>query len=275
MITEERVAKQYAHGSLEQAILDALRANGKDIDHLHSSDLSGVDEFHLGWHSAPVELARDLEYSRGLHILDIGSGLGGPSRYFFGECGCSIIGIDLTEQYVAVANALTRRCGLSAGINFQQGSAVALPFDEASFDGAFMIHFAMNIEDKASVFSQVRRVLKTVTRLGVDDITHVDDRPNPLPMPRAALIETGFVEPTDAYRSLLGSADFIIEKESDRRAPALRLGREIRENALKHHGPPLGMQVVMGAGAPERLGSVMAALQQGIVAPIAIIVRAV
>jgi hypothetical protein len=35
------------------------------------------------------------------------------------------------------------------------------------------------------------------------------------------------------------------------------------------------MQVVMGAAASERLGNVMAALQQGIIAPIAIIARAV
>ena len=275
MIAEERVAKQCADGSLEQAILEALRANGKDIDHLHSSDLSGVDEFHLRWHSALVELAKDLEYSRGMHTLDIGSGLGGPSRCFFGKCGCSIIGIDLAEQYVAVANALTLRRGLSAGINFQQGSAVALPFDEASFDGAFMIHVGVNIEDKASLFSKVRGVLKTGTRLGVDDITHIDDRPIAFPMPWAASIETSFVELTAAYRTLLGNAGFIIEKQSDRRALALRLGREIRDNALKCDGPPLGMQILMGAGATERLGNVMAALQQGIIAPIAIIARAV
>jgi SAM-dependent methyltransferase len=275
MITEERVAKHYAHGSLEQAILDALRASGKDIDHLHSSDLSGVDEFHLGWHLATVELAKDLEYSRGMHILDIGSGLDGSSRYFFGECGCSITGIDLTEEYVAVANALTRRCGLSDGINFRQGSARPLPFDEASLDGAFMIHIGMNIEDKASLFSQVGRVLKTGTRFGVHDIMHVDDRPIPFPVPWEASIETSFVEPTHACRSLPGNAGFIIEKKSDRRALALRLGREIHENALNHDAPPLGMQVVMGAAASERLGNVLAALQQGIIAPIAIIARAV
>jgi ubiquinone/menaquinone biosynthesis C-methylase UbiE len=275
MIAEERVAKHCADGSLEQAILEALRASGKDIDHLHSSDLSGVDEFHLRWHSALVELAKDLEYSRGMHTLDIGSGLGGPSRCFFGKCGCSITGIDLAEEYVAVANALTLRRGLSAAINFQQGSAVALPFDEASFDGAFMIHVGVNIEDKASLFSKVRGVLKTGTRLGVYDITHIDDRPIAFPMPWAASIETSFVELTAAYRTLLGNAGFIIEKQSDRRALALRLGREIRDNALKCDGPPLGMQILMGAGATERLGNVMAALQQGIIAPIAIIARAV
>jgi len=255
MITEERVAKHYAQGKLEQAILDALRASGKDIDHLHSSDLSGVDEFHLGWHLATVELATDLEYSRGMHILDIGSGLGGSSRYFFGECGCSITGIDLTEEYVAVANALTRRCGLSAGINFQQGSALALPFDEARLDGEFMIHIGMNIEDKTNLFSQVHRVLKIDARFGVYDIMPVDDCPIWFPMPWTASIETSFVESTHAYRSLPGNAGFIIEKKSDRRALALRLGRKILENAPKHDAPPLGMQAVIGL--PRRKGSAM------------------
>ena len=138
-----------------------------------------------------------------------------------------------------------------------------------------MIHIGMNIEDKTSLISQMRRVLKIGTRFGVYDIIHVDDRPIRFPMPWAASIETSFVEPTHAYRSFPGNAGFIIEKKSDLRALALRLGREIHENAPKHDAPPLGMQAVMGAAASERLGNVMAALQQGIIASIAIIARAV
>jgi hypothetical protein len=68
-------------------------------------------------------------------------------------------------------------------------------------------------------------------------------------------LKPDFFEPAHAYRSLPGNAGFIIEKKSDRRALALRLGRKIHENAPKHDAPPLGMQAVMGL--PRRKGSAM------------------
>src|SRR5438552_15643999 len=78
MDTEQQVAKHYSHGALENAILDALKASGTKIDRLATSDLAGVDEFHLGWRAATVEIAKDLGLSSAMHVLDVGSGIGGP-----------------------------------------------------------------------------------------------------------------------------------------------------------------------------------------------------
>ena len=113
MQTEQLVARHYARPGLEQAILEALAKSGKNIDRLAAADLSGADEFHLGWRQATVELARNLGLAQGVELLDIGSGLGGPARYFAEVGDCRVTGIDLTEEYVRTATALTRRCGLA------------------------------------------------------------------------------------------------------------------------------------------------------------------
>src|SRR5690349_17700642 len=128
MQTEQLVAKHYSREGLEQAILQALAASGKAVDRLTASDLSGADEFHLGWRQATVELARNLGLAEGVELLDIGSGLGGPARYFAEYCDCRVTGIDLTDEYVKTATALTRRCGLSEKAHFRQASALAMPF---------------------------------------------------------------------------------------------------------------------------------------------------
>src|SRR5437870_7100192 len=112
MKLEQSVARHYTHGSLEQAILEALTAAGKDLDRLAPSDLAPVDEFHIGGRQATADLAAQTEFGAGLHLLDIGCGLGGASRYFAHERGCRVTGIDLTEAYVRVAEALARRVGL-------------------------------------------------------------------------------------------------------------------------------------------------------------------
>jgi len=92
MQTEQQVAKHYARQGLEQSILEALTKSGKNIDRLVASDLSDADEFHLGWRRATEELARNLGLTQGIALLDIGSGIGGPARYFAEVCDCQITG---------------------------------------------------------------------------------------------------------------------------------------------------------------------------------------
>ena len=57
MEIEQAVARHYAHGSLEEAILEALVAAGKDVNHLTLKDLAPVDEFHIGGRQATVAFA--------------------------------------------------------------------------------------------------------------------------------------------------------------------------------------------------------------------------
>ncbi len=57
MNVEIKVAQHYTHGSLEAAILGALKAAGKNTDDLKPDDLSGADEFHLGWRQVTIEFA--------------------------------------------------------------------------------------------------------------------------------------------------------------------------------------------------------------------------
>src|SRR5262249_30768541 len=96
MHAERRSAEHYTHGSLEQVILDALRAAGKDPDHLTPADLAPVDEFHIGGRQATIDFAAELGVPRSAALLDIGSGLGGASRYFAHVLGCRVTGLDLT-----------------------------------------------------------------------------------------------------------------------------------------------------------------------------------
>ena len=56
-------------------------------------------------------------------VLDIGSGLGGPARFLAATRGLRVVGVDLTPEYVDVANELTRRCGLADRARFLTASA--------------------------------------------------------------------------------------------------------------------------------------------------------
>jgi cyclopropane fatty-acyl-phospholipid synthase-like methyltransferase len=68
------------------------------------------------------------------HVLDVGSGLGGASRYVASTVGCRVTGIDLTSGYVAAAQELARRTGLGDRVSYHVGSALNMP--DRVFDAA-------------------------------------------------------------------------------------------------------------------------------------------
>jgi SAM-dependent methyltransferase len=270
--TETEVANHYTHGALEAAILDALRRAGRDIDRLAPSDLGGIDEFHMGGHPATEALARDLALAPDMDLLDVGSGIGGPARFFAAAYGCRVTGIDLTQEFVEVATALSARCGLQGKTTFRQGSALALPFAAGTFDRATLIHVGMNIEDKATLFAEVRRVLKSDGLFGVYELMRLGDFP--YPMPWALTPATSFVETPETYRRLLAAADFTIEHEADRTALALDVVRQGREEAARGDPTVLNRQAISTPEAAVRFRNVAEALQAGLLAPVQILARA-
>jgi cyclopropane fatty-acyl-phospholipid synthase-like methyltransferase len=143
------VETHYTRPDLPEAILAALKAAGKDIDHLTPDDLAPVDEFHGGQRPATVRLAELVGFAGTERVLDVGSGLGGPSRYLAWHYGCRVSGVDLTAEFVRVAEMLTRLTGLADKADYRQGNALALPFEGESFNVVWSQNAAMNIADRA------------------------------------------------------------------------------------------------------------------------------
>lgn len=273
MSIDDKVMRHYGRDRLEEQIVEAVRAAGKDPDRLIASDLSPVDEFHLGWHEQTLAFAKELSFGPGMLILDVGCGIGGPARSFAEFSGCRVAGIDLTPDFITVADALTRRCRLDDRVSFRQASALDLPFDDATFDGAIQFHVGMNISDKAAAFAEVRRVLKPGAAFGLYDIVATGSGELPFPLPWAVSAETSFVEPLDTYRRLLAAAGFRIDAERNRRDFCLALGRERRAEIETHGLPRLGLHVIIGPAGPEQIANVSRALAEGLIAPVEIIAR--
>ncbi len=272
---EERVAQHYAQSELERAILDALVASGKDPERLTAGRLAPVDEFHTGGREATIELAAQMGIPPGSHILDIGCGIGGASRYVADACRCRVTGIDLTADYVRTAEALARRVGLGGRVSYRQASALALPFAPGSFDGAYMMHVGMNIEDKPALFAEARRVLKPGSAFAVYDVMRAGAGELCFPVHWAAGPKTSFVASPAEYRRALEAAGFQIEKERDRRAFASEVFERVRASAAAAGGPPpLGTHLLMKKDVPQKLANVMRNLDQGLIAPVELICRA-
>jgi ubiquinone/menaquinone biosynthesis C-methylase UbiE len=164
-----------------------------------------------------------MELRAGMRLLDIGCGIGGPARYIAANYGCRVDGIDLTEEFVQVAENLSRMVRLDDRVTFTKTSALGLPFERETFDGAYMIHVGMNIADKPGVYREARRVLKTGGVLAIFDILRAKDGPIQFPVPWALSEETSFIADAQEYRTALVEAGFRVFNERRRGHSALHL----------------------------------------------------
>jgi cyclopropane fatty-acyl-phospholipid synthase-like methyltransferase len=59
-------------------------------------------------------------------ILNVGSGLGGPARYFGGKLGASVLAVELQDDLHRTATELTARCGLTDNVHHLVRSHLSL-----------------------------------------------------------------------------------------------------------------------------------------------------
>ncbi|NRA60318.1 MAG: methyltransferase domain-containing protein [Psychrobium sp.] len=275
-VSEKAVLQNYAHGDLLNAIEAGLTKLGKSKENVSLDDLAPVDEFHIGSRGATVHLMQQLAFSAKSHVLDVGCGLGGAARFVATQFNNKVSGIDLTSEYIATGNALCQWLGLSDQISLQQGSALSMPYQSNTFDGAYMMHVGMNIKDKTALFSEIYRVLSPGAMFGIYDVMRVQAGDLAYPVPWASNDVDSLLANEADYVNALQSAGFKVEAVNNRHDFALQFFDDVRLRNEKNGGlPPLGLHTLMQASTGQKLTNLMSNINRKLVSPTEIIVRKV
>jgi ubiquinone/menaquinone biosynthesis C-methylase UbiE len=256
--TPGAVERYYTGQQLAERILKAAEEAG--VSPITPAALAPADEFHTGGLRATRDLARLAGIGPGAHVLDIGSGIGGPARILASEFGCRVTGIDLTHEFVRSAAVLTERCGLADRVTFQEGNALNMPFADQTFDVAWTQHVVMNIEDRAGLYREARRVLEPGGILAFFDILRGNDGDLDYPLPWANEASINFLYTPHETRAFLKAAGFEEQLWIDASAEY----RPVLEGqAVAQTSSPLNLRVVLGDEMPEKIRHVGAAGADG------------
>jgi SAM-dependent methyltransferase len=272
MSNDKAVEENYSHGDLLEAIQAAVTRLGKSVDNITIEDLAPVDEFHIGGRLATESFLDQLEFSGQHHVLDVGCGLGGASRFVADRYKSRITGIDLTEEYIETGTALCSWVKLDRQITLQQGSALSMPFPDEVFDGGYMMHVGMNIEDKARLFTEIYRVLRPGSYFGVYDVMRQKDGELTYPVPWATDSSTSALATPGTYSRALADAGFKVSSENNRRDFALDFFMQLRARTEASGGPPpLGLHTLMQESTTEKVQNMINNIAENYVAPVELI----
>jgi sarcosine/dimethylglycine N-methyltransferase len=232
----------YRATGLTERLKTALSAFGPQDQRLMPQQLAALDQFHTRGLAATAELAKLAGIGSDMSVLDVGSGVGGPARFLAATFGCRVTGVDLSEAFVDAARYLTERTGQSGQVSFETASALELPFDNGRFDTVLLQHVAMNIADRAGLYREIRRMLKTGGRFATfDAVTNGGDLHHPVPWARTPA--TSFLLTAEATREAIEPAGFRTLTWQDDTEAAKAWFTQLRA-AGPPRGPNLG--VVMG-----------------------------
>jgi ubiquinone/menaquinone biosynthesis C-methylase UbiE len=259
------VSSHYTRGDLLTRLNAALSADGADPGRPTPEALAPYDHFHGRGLEATIEIADLMPVRGGDHLLDIGSGIGGPARYVATRFGCRVTGIDLTPEFVEVARHLTRLAGLDDRVRFETGDALAMPFGDATFAGAYSMNVSMNIEDKAAFYGAIRRVLAPGGWLLLSEIARGDGGEPDYPTPWAAHARTSFLSTPEETRAGLRDAGFdVVELRSSAEAARAMVARGEKP-------PHRGVMLVHGEMAGDATANSSRALHDGRIVPIEVL----
>jgi SAM-dependent methyltransferase len=273
MSTEAKIINHWGKGGLVDAVLAALEAAGLDPDNLTPDDLAPLDHLHGRGAEATAELMEILSPGPDTHLIDIGSGIGGPSRLAAHTYGARVTGIDLTGEFCDVADMLNRRMGLSDRVTIRQASALDLPFEDESFDGAYSQNVSMNIADKETFYAEAFRVVRPGGLFVAAEYAEGPGGAPVFPVPWALEPENSHLLKPDDLRRTVEAAGFEIVDFIDQTEALLEFYQRAREKLAAEGPPVLSPRVLLGEDGAERLRNSALSTEQKRTIPVQLVCR--
>ncbi len=169
------------------------------------------DSFHPGGLALTEHLATLVGLTSDSEVLDVAAGTGSTALFLASRFDCQVVGLEYGRDLVDHANDAAAASGLDRKVNFQQGDAENLPFNDGSFDLIFCECAFCTFPNKGAAAEEFARVLRPGGRLALSDLTRSGPLPSELEGLLAWISCIADAQPVESYISFLESAGFIVD----------------------------------------------------------------
>lgn len=172
----------------------------------------GIDVLHPGGLEITRELAERCGVTRRHSVLDVASGTGESACFIAGTYGCSVTGVDFSDDMVKSAKRKARERSLR--VDFRKGDAHNLSFEDNTFD-IVISECTICLLEKKKAIDEMVRVTKIGGCVGMHDVCWKDSPPDHMKQ-RLAEIENERPETTEGWKTLFEAAGLDVVLAEDR-----------------------------------------------------------
>ncbi len=219
MSTTVAKTKEYYDGPADEI----YRQIWQDNIHMGTWE-TGEEDFNTAQEKTNIIMAQKAGIKKGDKVLDAGCGYGATARYLARTFECNIIGINISEKELELANQRTREQGLDNLCTFEYGDFHRLGYPDESFDVVWSQEAFLHGEDKRKILEECFRVAKKGGKLVFSDIVMIKKNATPEDESRIhERLQTTDIWDFDDYRKTLKDIGFNVmvdEEWSEKVAPS-------------------------------------------------------
>lgn len=175
------------------------------LESLLESEEAGLEIINPGGLALTDELAELCHISKDSSVLDVASGTGESACHLAEKYNCKVTGVDVSDYMLAQAERKALDRGLK--MEFKNGSAHDLPFDDESFD-AVISECTTCLLDRGKGIKEMARVAKSGGYVGIHDLCWQGDVPDGVRR-RLSELEDARPETLDGWRRLFEDASLV------------------------------------------------------------------
>jgi SAM-dependent methyltransferase len=133
------------------------------IGQRHFTTTSQIDALHAA-----------LQLGPGAHVLELGSGMGGPAIYLAQQTGCRVTGIECSAESVRLAQRAADAAGVAGRVRFLAGDIATATFPAGAFHAIVSHDTFVTLQNKAQLFALCRQWLQPGGHMGTTLIVNRD-----------------------------------------------------------------------------------------------------
>ena len=171
--------------------------------------LVNFDQYHYFGTAAVDEGIRRLGIVESMSVLEVGGGIGGPSRHIAHRTGCRITALELQADLNETAEVLTDRCGLGGNVNHVCGDILAGAPRTEHYDALVSWLTFLHIPDRPNLYARCLEALRPGAGIYAEDFF---DRNSLTAAERHVLavdVASDHTPSLETYRNELEAAGFV------------------------------------------------------------------